>query len=511
MTTLTRCSRSAAALKPFAVVRTLETHRQHAFVWGTVYLACVWIVALFWWARGIHGDYVLLSAAHLLTALGFAALLGRQDPLRDTELFIRYAQLTACGLILFAVVSALDFRKAARVGLTYLPLVAALVLSVAVDHLRPRARGQQRESEPRAGAAGRVHSVAAGAVPGRILRAPMGTASRRSQSDRSRVSSSGVAQPAARGLRRFRSSRAWRRRCCSSSCRRDLGPALFLSCVFLITYAIARNRVGLAVIGFATLVAGFYVGYALNISSTLAARVAMWQSTWDNGVRGGEQIAQAIWGLSTGGLFGTGLGLGDTGYVPAGFTDLMLAAIGEELGFVGLVAVAVLFVMIAARGFNAALQAADDYGFFLATVLTLFLTLPVLVMGAGMLGVDPAHRGGDSVSEFRWLSDAGQLHRVGHAHGHCACASTATPHVTDPFRAGVKRLIAGLGVAAVALVAVLFNVQVLRADTLCGATAPRYSGRWLPPIPVQPADHRCARQDPARDGLRSTGLAACDQ
>ena len=75
--------------------------------------------------------------------------------------------------------------------------------------------------------------------------------------------------------------------------QKDLGPALFLSCVFLMTYAIARNRVGLALTGFATLIAGFYIGYALNISSTLTARVAMWRSSWDNSVRGGEQIAQA--------------------------------------------------------------------------------------------------------------------------------------------------------------------------------------------------------------------------
>ena len=56
---------------------------------------------------------------------------------------------------------------------------------------------------------------------------------------------------------------------------------------------------------------------------------------------------------------------------------------------VPLFAVALVFAIIAARGFDAALRAADDYGFFLATVLTLFLTLPVLVMGAGMLGLVP--------------------------------------------------------------------------------------------------------------------------
>ena len=137
------------------------------------------------------------------------------------------------------------------------------------------------------------------------------------------------------------------------------------------------------------LIAGFYIGYALNISSTLTARVAMWRSLWDNGARGGEQIAQAIWGLATGGLFGTGLGLGDTSYVPAGYTDLMFAAIGEELGFVGLLAVAVIFAIITVRGFEVARRAPDDYSFFLATVITLFLTLPVLVMGAGMLGLVP--------------------------------------------------------------------------------------------------------------------------
>ena len=52
--------------------------------------------------------------------------------------------------------------------------------------------------------------------------------------------------------------------------------------------------------------------------------------------RGGDQVAQSVWALSTGGVFGTGLGFGDTRYLPAGHTDLVLAAIGEELGAAGL-------------------------------------------------------------------------------------------------------------------------------------------------------------------------------
>src|SRR6185436_5763523 len=92
--------------------------------------------------------------------------------------------------------------------------------------------------------------------------------------------------------------------------QKDLGPALFVTCVFLAVYTVARNRVALASIGLGVLILGFYLGYALNISSTLAARVQMWLSPWDNSVRGGDQIAQSLWGLSAGGFFGAGLGLG---------------------------------------------------------------------------------------------------------------------------------------------------------------------------------------------------------
>ena len=96
-----------------------------------------------------------------------------------------------------------------------------------------------------------------------------------------------------------------------------------------------------------------------------------------------------MWALATGGVFGTGFGLGETRYLPAGQTDLALAAIGEELGLIGLLAVAVLYAAIAWRGFRVAMRAADDYGFFLATAVTLFLIVPVLLMAAGLLGVVP--------------------------------------------------------------------------------------------------------------------------
>jgi hypothetical protein len=171
--------------------------------------------------------------------------------------------------------------------------------------------------------------------------------------------------------------------------QKDLGPALLLSLLFLSLFAVARGGGWLAAAGLAVLVAGFVVGYLLNVSPTLAARVEMWQSPWDNGVRGGDQVAQAFWSLAAGGLGGTGVGLGHTRYVPEGHTDLVLASVGEELGFLGLLSVAACFVLMAWRGLTIARRASNDYAFFLAVAMILSLAIPVIVMACGVFGVLP--------------------------------------------------------------------------------------------------------------------------
>jgi len=452
------------AVKPSIVVRTENAFRTQILIWGAVYLASVWAVALIWWIRRTRGDYVLLSAAHLLTALGFAVLLSRQDPLRDTLLFVRYAQGAAIGFLIFAWVSSLDLRRTALAGLSYLPLIGAFVLSAVLVLFGSGPAGSN--AKVNLGPVQPVEAIRllialflAGYFARRweLLRDVRGRTVRRMQVPAwLDVPRTDYVLPLLAGIATA---------LLFFFVQKDLGPALFVSCVFLATYAVARNRVGLALAGFAILIAGFYLGYALNISSALTARVAMWRSSWDNAVRGGDQIAQAIWGMSTGGLFGTGLGLGDTRYLPAGHTDLVLAAIGEELGFVGLLVVAAVFAIVVARGFNAAMRAVDDYGFFLAMVVTLFLAVPVLIMGAGILGLAPltgivtpflSFGGSAMIANFIAL---GVIVAIRNA----ASASQNAP-ITKPFRIGVTRLVATLATAAAVLLVFLFNAQVLHAD-----------------------------------------------
>ena len=244
--------------------------------------------------------------------------------------------------------------------------------------------------------------------------------------------------------------------------QKDLGPALLLSCVFLAVYAVARGRVGLAAAGFVLLVAGFYVGYRLNVSHTLVERVRMWQSPWDNAVAGGDQVAQAIWAIATGGPFGTGFGLGDTRYLPAGHTDLVLAEVGEELGAVGLILVIFAYGVVVWRGFRVGQLAANDYGFFLATALTLFLIVPVFVMAGGLLGITPLT---GVVTPF--LSYGGSAMAANGAVPRMLCSIHADRRPAadlTPFRAPIRWLVTALAGCAAALVAVLINFQVVHAD-----------------------------------------------
>jgi transpeptidase family protein/FtsW/RodA/SpoVE-like cell cycle protein len=148
--------------------------------------------------------------------------------------------------------------------------------------------------------------------------------------------------------------------------------------------------------------------------------------------------------------------------VPAGHTDLVLAAIGEELGVVGLAVVALLFAIVALRGFRIARVAASDYGFFLAVVLTLFLIVPVLLMASGLLGLTPltgvvtpflSYGGSAMVANFAALGMLASIH-----------STTRPARSDDPFRVPMKWLGAALGVPAVALIAVLVDVQLLHAD-----------------------------------------------
>lgn len=450
-----------AMIKPSLIVRTRDTVARLTLLHAALYLAAFYAVLLVWWFRGIRGDMLLLAAAHFLTAVGFALLISRADPLRDSALFVRYTIGVVLGLAAMGSLSLVDFRKATFLRLSYVPLAAALLLSLLLI-LFGDGPGQSR-ARVNLGPVQPIEAI-------RLLLAFFlaGYFARRWELLRQISSRAIGSRRVPEWLHLPRPEYVFPILVGVGAAllffflQRDLGPALFLACVFLAMYAVARARVSMALFGITLLVGGFALGYRLNISNTLTGRVRMWQSPWDNVVRGGDQVAQSIWAVSTGGWFGTGLGFGDTRYLPAGHTDLILSAVGEELGLIGLLAIVSIYVLIATRGLRIALRAATDYGFFLAIGVTLFVAIPVLMMAAGVFGLTPltgvvtpflSYGGSAMVAN---LAALGVLIAIG--------AQLSRPGDVAPFRRPTMYLGAALTLATVLLIGVMCHVAVISAD-----------------------------------------------
>src|SRR6266700_3280688 len=84
------------------------------------------------------------------------------------------------------------------------------------------------------------------------------------------------------------------------------------------------------------------------------------------------QVHQSLVGMGAGRLFGVGLGQGQQklGYLPYAYSDFIFSTIGEEWGFLGVLAIMVLFGTFAWLGFRIARSAGDLFGRLLAEGLT---------------------------------------------------------------------------------------------------------------------------------------------
>ncbi len=92
------------------------------------------------------------------------------------------------------------------------------------------------------------------------------------------------------------------------------------------------------------------------------------------------QPFQSLMGFGSGRLFGTGLGEGlQILYLPKAHTDFIAAIIGEEFGFVGFVALCLVYLVIVARGVRAALYAEDEYGSYIAFGISALFGIQALI------------------------------------------------------------------------------------------------------------------------------------
>ena len=374
-------------LKLLLVVRPPARFRRAFLLWAGLFFAAFLLAHAWWSLRGFRGDQAFLPAVLLLTGAGLILMTALRDPVRDNLLFVDFAQGVVGGALLMAIAAVLDYERLFG-KLSFVPLLASFGLSVLLVLFG---------SGPGSSDA-KVNLL--GFQPVEIIRlllvfflagyfATRWDVLRHARETRASVAALTrrfdippleytlpVAVSVALSLVFF-------------FLQKDMGPALVFACLFLALYGIARGSAFVPVAGFGLLVAGFAFGALIGFPHTVSARVGMWLSPWDNSVHGGDQVAHSLWAFATGGTTGTGIGLGDPQMVPAAHTDLILSALGEEWGFLGLAAVFALYALIVYRAFRIALRARTDYEFFLGAGLAAATAMQVLLIAGGALGLFP--------------------------------------------------------------------------------------------------------------------------
>jgi cell division protein FtsW (lipid II flippase) len=170
---------------------------------------------------------------------------------------------------------------------------------------------------------------------------------------------------------------------------KDLGSSLLFFSVFLVMIYIATARVVYLAVGGALFAAGAYVGY--QAFGHVQERVRVWFDVFNPKYVQDEgfQLAQSLFALSAGGLFGTGLGQGRPDLIPAAHTDFIFSVLGEELGLLGAAAILLCFLLLVGRGLKIALAQRNDFAQLLAAGLTTVLGIQTIIILAGVTRLLP--------------------------------------------------------------------------------------------------------------------------
>jgi cell division protein FtsW len=150
---------------------------------------------------------------------------------------------------------------------------------------------------------------------------------------------------------------------------------------------VATGRRSYVLIGLILFLAGSVVAYQLF--PHVAGRVDIWIDPWSDPVDAGYQVVRGLYAFGRGGLFGEGLGQGLPTSIPFVSTDFIFAAVAEELGMVGALALLALFLALVFRGLRVAVMARDDFSAMLAVGLTTSIGLQTLIIVAGNLKLVP--------------------------------------------------------------------------------------------------------------------------
>ena len=168
---------------------------------------------------------------------------------------------------------------------------------------------------------------------------------------------------------------------------KDLGSALLFFAVFVVMLWIATQRASYLVFGALLFSAGAW--FAWTSFGHVQQRVEIWLDPRVDPKGDGFQILESLYALASGGVTGTGPGLGNPDRIPVAETDFIFSVIGEELGLLGGTLVIVAFVLMVGAGLRIAVNAESDFDTLLAVGLTTLIGVQSFIIIAGVIQLLP--------------------------------------------------------------------------------------------------------------------------
>lgn len=121
----------------------------------------------------------------------------------------------------------------------------------------------------------------------------------------------------------------------------------------------------------------------------LVDRKAIWQDAWNNEVYGGDQVANGLWAMSSGGVAGQGVGEGFAKTIPEAHTDMILPSMSEEFGWAGMTCIFILFLLYLHRSIIIGRRTGTPFLFYLCAGIGVSTFVQFLLIAGGSTGALP--------------------------------------------------------------------------------------------------------------------------
>lgn len=161
----------------------------------------------------------------------------------------------------------------------------------------------------------------------------------------------------------------------------NLSTAITICAIIIVMMFVAGMKwrycfglVGVGVLGVVALLITDDGGYRVK-------RITSFMDPFADPLGAGYQVVQSLMALGSGGLFGVGLGksIQKNLYLPEPQNDFILAIIGEELGFIGILLLMIVYTLLIWRGIHIAVNAPDQFGMLLASGITIMIAIQVIL------------------------------------------------------------------------------------------------------------------------------------